>query len=87
MCVSYFVSVCFEEIKKNQLKLGGSGGRGALRGTGGGKNMVKILYERKNFSKRKIKTTTTTKYPISLSNPAEKDTELSEHQQKNLIQS
>lgn len=81
MCVSYFVSVCFEEIQKNQLKFGGSGGGGALRRTGGGKNMIKILYERKNFSIRKRKTTTT-KYPISLSNPADKDTELSEPNQK-----
>lgn len=81
MCVSSFVSVCFEEIKKNQLKLGGSRGGGALRETGGGKNMIKILYERKNFSIRKRKTTTT-KYPISLSNPAEKDMELSEPNRK-----
>lgn len=81
MCVSYFVSVCFEEIKKNQLKFGGSGGGGALRGTDGDKNMIKILYERKNFSVRK-RNTTTTKYPISLSNSADKDTELSEPNRK-----
>lgn len=80
MCVSSFVSVCFEEIKKNQLKLGGSRGGGALRETGGGKNMIKILYERKNFFIRKRKTTT--KYSISLSNPAEKNKELSEPNRK-----